>query len=379
MIRNYNTLVGQIEALSEEMMEDMAPIDWYRTLKQHEEETLQRIQHGIIPPFFCAPLGVQLELTYKCNLNCIHCYNNSGKREAPACGARNDVELSDHEWISLAKELASLNIFECIISGGEPLLRENLVFEILDILSEHGVTFLFLTNGWLVDERVIERLLHYRFHYIQVSIDGADSETHDRVRQRDGSWKRAVRAATLIKEAGLPLCIASTLVSHSSHQLPDVIDLAANIGANQIIVDKFMSTGAAALNRNELLLPDGWRKQYYDIMLRKREQYKGRIQILSSMDPVIQLRMDIASPTKVALVRPNGDVKLDCITPFCFGNVRKELLKKIWETGMCKGWQRSEIIEFVKTITKDEDLAHNDRFPVPHVQKNWDIDADLEI
>jgi len=60
----------------------MSPIDWYRTLQQHQKRNLKRIKEGITPPYFSAPLGVQLEITSKCNLTCVHCYNYSGKRKA---------------------------------------------------------------------------------------------------------------------------------------------------------------------------------------------------------------------------------------------------------------------------------------------------------
>jgi len=237
----------------------------------------------------------------------------------------------------------------------------------------HDIFFLLLTNGWIFNKEIANKLSKYKLHYMQISIDGATASTHDAIRRRDGSWKRAVNAAAMVKDVGLPLCIASTLMRSNYNELPEIIDLAAGIGANQIIIDGFMSTGAAAENREILVLPNGWRKKFFETIAQKRKEYDGQIQILSSMDPVIQLRLDIAGPTKVALIRPSGDVKLDCVSPFVFGNVRKYSLEQIWDKSMKSGWQKTEVINFVKAITKDEDLVKNKIFPIPHLGDNIDM------
>lgn len=100
----------------------------------------------LIPYTYDNPLGIQLELTSKCNQHCLHCYNQSGSNECT------DSELTIKEWKQIAKELADMGVFQCVISGGEPTVLGDSVFEIMDILHQHGVIFVFISNGMLINE-----------------------------------------------------------------------------------------------------------------------------------------------------------------------------------------------------------------------------------
>ncbi len=363
---NHSLILDGITSLSNTLNQDQSPVDWYETLKKYDEKINRYIQNGIIPPRFSAPIGVQVELTYECNLKCIHCYNASATKRS----WRDGSELKEEEWLSIADQLVASNIFECIISGGEPLLRKNMMLKFMDKLSKAGVHFILISNGWLMKEGVIKELKKYMFQYIQISLDGATPHVHDDIRGVKGSWERAIEAALRIKKHNLPLCVATTLMEKNFHQLEEFIDLAADIGANQIIIDKYISTGMAADNEGQLMLPDGWRKKYNEVIAKKRMQYIGQLQVMTSLDPAIQLRQQILSPNKVALVRPNGNVKLDCITPFVFGNLRKDSLYDIWSKSLCEGWQKKEVLSFIDSLKSNEDLTNSGASPIPHATED---------
>lgn len=75
----------------------------------------RQIKKTLFPDNYKYPTGVQLELIYKCNHRCIHCYNKSG-------GAHEEKELNIEQWKAIAERLGELGIFQCVISGGEPTL-----------------------------------------------------------------------------------------------------------------------------------------------------------------------------------------------------------------------------------------------------------------
>ena len=129
---------------------------------------------GLYPKKFKFPLLLQLELTRRCNVFCKHCYNNSGV-DNTVCDA-----MTPQKWKDFCRYIvAHGGIFECVISGGEPLLLGDDLFEIMDILHNDGTYFLLITNGFLLTQEKVERLKKYRYKWIQVSIDGADADFHD--------------------------------------------------------------------------------------------------------------------------------------------------------------------------------------------------------
>ena len=147
-------------------------------------------------------------------MKCEHCYNNSG--------ADNLIQdlMTPQRWIDFAKYLVDHGgVYETILSGGEPFLLGDTVIEIMDILNELGKRrwFSLLTNGYfLTDERIL-RLRKYRYHWLQISIDGSTPEYHDKFRHLQGSWERAVNAAKKVSANGIPLKIAHCCLLYTSN------------------------------------------------------------------------------------------------------------------------------------------------------------------
>ena len=126
-----------------------------------------------------APICLTWELTYACNLSCVHCLSSSGRRDPH--------ELSTEECFAVIDELERLQVFYVNIGGGEPMLRPDF-FEILEYAAAHHVGVKFSTNGTFIDAAAARRLAAMDYLDIQISIDGAD-----RRRQRRGPRRGLVR------------------------------------------------------------------------------------------------------------------------------------------------------------------------------------------
>lgn len=306
-----------------------------------------------------SPLGCQLELTHKCNLNCIHCYNQSGN----FC-----QELSFKQWIGIAKQLVDMNIFECVISGGEPLLLKDNLYKIMSVLHDNGIKFIFVTNGMLLDENQIEKLSKYDYYWFQVSIDGSKPEIHDKIRGLRGSWKRAVNAAKLVSESGLPLVISHVIQRYNISYLDEMIETSYLLGARRIITGKFTYSGRAILNKDKIDVFDDELKEAFQFLQTKYNEYFGKMEIITSTDPVFYLRYRIIEPCNVILIRPNGDVKLDCVLPFKIGNVLNENLLDMWNRIGKNAWRNEEIIKYISSIKTEKDMLRI--FPRPYIDKD---------
>ena len=133
----------------------------YRTL---DERNLQAVKKNIValqeagayPEKFLYPITLQFELTGQCNLKCRHCYNRSGD-------ADRETLMTPEKWCELARQIVSDGgIFQCIISGGEPLLLGDKLFDIMDILHDDGTSFVVITNGFLLTKKFVRRFAKYR-------------------------------------------------------------------------------------------------------------------------------------------------------------------------------------------------------------------------
>ena len=169
-----------------------------------------------------APICLTWELTYACNLSCVHCLSSSGKRDPR--------ELSTQQCKDIIDELERMQVFYVNIGGGEPTVRSDF-WELVDYATEHHVGVKFSTNGVRIDKKVAAKLAASDYVDVQISLDGATAEVNDAVRG-PGSFAMAVRALENLKEAGFKDAKISVVVTrHNIDQLDDFKALADNYGA----------------------------------------------------------------------------------------------------------------------------------------------------
>ena len=139
-----------------------------------------------------APICLTWELTYACNLQCVHCLSSSGRRDPR--------ELTTEECEAIIDELQRMQVFYINIGGGEPTIRKDF-WHLVRYAVDHGVGVKFSTNGSGIDAEVAEQLTESDYVDVQISIDGADAETNDHVRGA-GSFATAVQAMEHLQAAG---------------------------------------------------------------------------------------------------------------------------------------------------------------------------------
>ena len=148
-----------------------------------------------------APICLTWELTYACNLACVHCLSSSGRRDPR--------ELSTQQCKSIIDELERMQVFYVNIGGGEPTVRPDF-WELVDYATAHRVGVKFSTNGVRITEEVAARLAASDYVDVQISLDGATAEVNDAVRGA-GSFAMAVRALENLAAAGFQDAAESTM------------------------------------------------------------------------------------------------------------------------------------------------------------------------
>ena len=201
-----------------------------------------------------APICLTWELTYACNLQCVHCLSSSGQRDPR--------ELTTAEAKRVLDELRDLQVFYINIGGGEPMIRRDF-FELLDYSIAQGIGVKFSTNGAFIDFEKAQRLASMEYLDIQISLDGTDADTNDAVRG-DGSYGMARRAMDNLKAAGFgPFKISIVVTRHNVDQLDEFKALADSYGA-QLQVTRLRPSGRGADTWHELHPTNAQQRQIYD-------------------------------------------------------------------------------------------------------------------
>ena len=165
------------------------------------------------------PLSVQLDLTYRCNERCVHCYLDHDDHG----------EMTTTEIKKLLDELAAAGVFFLTMSGGEILLRKDF-FEILEYARALLFSVKLKTNAVMIRERQAERIRSLGVQSVQISIYSHRPEVHDAITKVPGSLKRSLQAIRLLKAHGLNVTIADVLMLQNIQDYPGVRALAAELG-----------------------------------------------------------------------------------------------------------------------------------------------------
>jgi mycofactocin biosynthetic radical S-adenosylmethionine protein MftC len=209
-----------------------------------------------------APICLTWELTYACNLACVHCLSSSGRRDPR--------ELSTAECRAVIDTLERMQVFYVNIGGGEPTVRPDF-WELVDYATAHHVGVKFSTNGIKIDPQVARRLAASDYVDVQISLDGATAEVNDAVRGA-GSHAVAIRAMRNLADAGFRGFKLSVVVTrHNVSQLDDLKALADAYGA-QLRLTRLRPSGRGADTWYQLHPTAGQQRELYDWLSAHGEQ-----------------------------------------------------------------------------------------------------------
>lgn len=209
-----------------------------------------------------APICLTWELTYACNLACVHCLSASGRRDPR--------ELSTRACQDIIDELERMQVFYVNIGGGEPTVRQDF-WELVDYATAHHVGVKFSTNGVRVSAEVAARLAASDYVDVQISLDGATAEVNDAVRG-PGSYAMAIRALEHLAAAGFADAKISVVATrHNIDQLDDFAELAERYGAT-LRITRLRPSGRAVDVWDELHPSAAQQRQLYDWLVANGER-----------------------------------------------------------------------------------------------------------
>ena len=301
-----------------------------------------------------APFLVVWDFTHSCNLKCKHCYSDSG--------AKREEELTTEEALAVVDQLADAGIIALAFSGGEPLTRKDF-FEVARHAADRGLYVSLATNGTLLTKENVQKLKEAKVNYVDISIDGATAKTHDDFRGVPGAFEEAMTGLQNCVDADLCVCIATTATKNNLEEIPAIIDLAEEIGAERFTYFNFIPAGRGKEHFDQDLEPEEREKLMRYLLARMSKGCKTTIlttapqlarvglqcQGTEGTDEVTMsmAHMQTVKVTKKAVpladfiggcgagrlycsLSPAGDVHPCVFFPVTVGNLRKEKFTDVW-------------------------------------------------
>ncbi len=185
---------------------------------------------------------MSLHVTGRCNLRCRHCWVSPAPAECSQIGS---AELSLAEIDAVMSEAVTLGLGSVTVTGGEPLLRPD-ILQVLRCLRSHGLSASLETNGTLVDDRIAEDLGGVRLAVVAVSLDGACGDTHDRFRGVIGAFEATVHAIELLKKRGVFVQVITCVWKGNCDELRSIFELACRLGVDELKITPISAFGRAS-------------------------------------------------------------------------------------------------------------------------------------
>ncbi len=246
-----------------------------------------------------APICLTWELTYACNLACVHCLSSSGRRDPD--------ELTPAEALHVVDDLVDMKVFYANIGGGEPMLRPDF-FDLVSYAVGRRVGVKFSTNGTRLTPDRAGQLAALDYLDVQISIDGATAATNDAVRGV-GSFAAARRAMDNLASAGFgPFKVSVVVTRHNMDELDALAAIADSYGA-QLRLTRLRPSGRAVDHWDALHPTAAQQRTLYHWLLDRPEVLTGDsfFHLSAFGEPLDGLNLCGAGRV-VCLIDPVGDV-----------------------------------------------------------------------
>ncbi|MCI4624944.1 MAG: radical SAM protein [Candidatus Magnetoovum sp. WYHC-5] len=288
------------------------------------------------------PKWIAWEVTRRCNLKCIHCRSSSEMivNEHP--------DFSFDEAIRVIDDIASYANPVIVLSGGEPLLRED-VFQIASYGTSKGLRMCLATNGTLVTEDICNKIKDSNIKIVSLSLDGSTANIHDNFRSQQGAFDGTINAAKLFRAYSIEFIFNSSFTKRNQSDIPNVYTLAKSLGATAWYMFMIVPTGRGQdisdeliptkdyedilnwhydmeLQESSMLVRPTCAPHYYRIVRQRPEKLQSRSLKFSTGGA-----KGCIAGQMICLIDVDGNIQPCSYFHMSAGNIRQQSFKEIWE------------------------------------------------
>lgn len=294
--------------------------------------------------------SIAIDITYRCNFRCKHCYNCSGEHTRK--------EMSDEEVLSIVQQCANEKPGSLCICGGETFLREKLLYDIGRNVKQisPSTSLNIVTNGYLLNDSNIKKLKQSGFDLIQVSLDGATPESHNWLRGNNLSYKRAINAIRLAVNEGFDVGVACAPTTVNRDEIAKVAKLCNELGVKMFRVQPLMIIGRGNSLKDKLLTSNDYFKLSQNLAkLRLTKEYSNMN--FEWGDPIQHLEFIYRKNERARDITINayGEIMSSPYIPLVLGNLIKIPLHDYIENGLLDQAYSLPIIKKLAGLVKSWD------------------------
>lgn len=279
-----------------------------------------------------SPSTVVWEITFKCNVNCIHCGSDCTSVEK-------EHQLTTAECFDIIEDLADIGTKTVILSGGEPLMRQD-IGAIATMIKRLGMNVAFISNGYLVNEKTIKVIEAISPVAYGISLDAGEDYLHDYIRGKQGCFEHVQNAINLLNKHKIPVSIVTTLHKLNYSQLPKIRDFLIK---NKIRLWQIQYGDNIGRMSKDTMLTEAQFMEVAKFILETREKYSDKFDKVSGAD-VFGYLGDIGTKVqgpwwgchagmKTLGLGSDGTIR-GCLSlqmdKYIEGNARERSLKEIW-------------------------------------------------
>lgn len=297
---------------------DYKGIDSSVALASYAQKTFYGTQNVAKEVDLSAPLSVSWMVTNACNSKCLHCRTNSGQPD------RDELGLSDA--YRLLEMLKDLGVLRLVISGGEPLVRKDIV-KILKETNRLGLNVVLSTNGFLLNS-LFEADVYPNF--VEVSLDHTDEEKNDWFRGFKGYTSVLINNLKILKKKGIKFRVMTTLSRFNWEQIKELSDLVCSLGAVQHEYLSLIPTGRAVNWSGDYALSNEEYHLAREEIKKQADLYRGKL-TFDCFNEGSNLDLNRC----YFLIDPRGDVytfDTEINNNVLVGNVMTNTLKALWNS-----------------------------------------------
>lgn len=313
------------------------------------------------------PILLSLDVTNKCNLKCLHCFNRSGTRYARD-------ELTDDEILQVVRQIRDVRPMVICFCGGEPMMRGKVIYRMFEIVADGQVRVNMVSNGYYISKEVARALKTAGANFIQISIDGINPASHDRLRGVAGSFARAMRAVENLTEQGVRVGVAFVPTKFNVYEFPEYVDSMRKMGVTEVHIQPIMPLGECMNHVDELLPSEEEYRWIVEVINNVPNQQSAEFSVEWG-DPIEHFVRFGEAQREVNLYADlcsDGFLRVSPYLPLHVGQLRKHTLKEYWEAGYRAIWGYNLVRELSSKIRSVRDLMRIT--PSPYFEKFMYVD-----
>lgn len=287
-----------------------------------------------------------LELTKKCNQDCLYCYN---VWKADDTYPREELD-TDNYIALLDKIINEVRPKRLTLSGGEPLLRED-IFEIIDFINKKGIDINIITNGTLLNKEKINNLLEKGVKLFELSLLGSTPEIHEGLTNYKNSWEKIIANIKEIKKQGGKIVAVVVLTKKNINDVKNIIEILIALDVNGIMVNR-VNIGGRGIRYMDKLIPEANDlEKAFEIINSLSEEYEIPITAGTTIPPCI---IDTSKYNNIKFgycqvgkeypyyaIDPLGNLRPCNHSRLILGNIFSQNLKEIFNNDLLSDYRKA--------------------------------------